>query len=515
MNKIALISVSDKTNIDMLASNLIDNGYTIISTGGTASYLKDKGIKIIPISKFTKFEEILGGRVKTLHPIIHAGILAKSKKDIDKLNDKKYSLIDMVVVNLYPFEKAISKKNCSFINAIENIDIGGPTLLRASAKNHQRVTVLTDPSDYGDVLNQIKKSGKVSDRTKLMLAKKVFSLVSSYDALISNYLGKFSTTSNNLLQKGVSISASELSELRYGENPHQKAKLYEVTSPELAKFEYSQLSGKALSFNNLVDTESAFSCVEQFKEPSCVIVKHANPCGVATSKTSEDAYKDAYKTDPTSAFGGIITFNKKINHQLVDKIIKKQFVEVIAAPDFDKKTLEIIKKKPNIRLLKIALKKNKNTIYETKLLRNKLLIQEKDNKNLSKKELTVVTKKKPTASQIKDMIFAFKISRYVKSNSIVLVKNGKTLAIGAGQMSRIDSTNIAYNKSKKENISLKGAVLASEAFFPFRDNVDLAKKIGVSAIIQPGGSINDEKIIAVANQHKLSMCFSHTRVFKH
>ena len=515
MNKIALISVSDKTDIDLLAAELIDNGYTIISTGGTASYLKDKGIKIIPISKFTQFEEILGGRVKTLHPVIHAGILAKSKKDLDNLNNKKYSLIDMVVVNLYPFEKAISKKNCSFNNAIENIDIGGPTLLRASAKNHQRVTVLTDPSDYNNVIGQIKKSGRVKSSTRLMLAKKVFSIVSNYDLMISNYLDKFSSNNSDLLQNKVTISARELSELRYGENPHQKAKLYEITAPQLAKFDYVQLSGKALSFNNLVDTESAFSCVEQFNSPSCVIVKHANPCGVATSKTLEEAYKSAYKTDPTSAFGGIITFNKKLDSKLADKIINKQFVEVIAAPDFDKSVLEVIKKKPNIRLLKIKLKKDKNIIYETKLLRDKILIQEKDNKNLSKKELTVVTKKKPTEKQLQDMIFAFKVSRYVKSNSIVIVKNSKTLAIGAGQMSRIDSTNIAYNKSKKENISLKGAVLASEAFFPFRDNVDLAKKIGISAIIQPGGSINDEKIIEVADKHKLSMCFSHIRVFKH
>jgi len=419
------------------------------------------------------------------------------------------------VVNLYPFEKAISKKNCSFNNAIENIDIGGPTLLRASAKNHQRVTVLTDPSDYNNVIGQIKKSGRVKSSTRLMLAKKVFSIVSNYDLMISNYLDKFSSNNINLLQNKVSISATELSELRYGENPHQKAKLYEITAPQLAKFDYVQLSGKALSFNNLVDTESAFSCVEQFDSPSCVIVKHANPCGVATSQNLEDAYNSAYKTDPTSAFGGIITFNKKLDSKLADKIINKQFVEVIAAPDFDKKVLEVIKKKPNIRLLKIKLKKDKNIIYETKLLRDKILIQEKDNKNLSKKELTIVTKKKPTDKQLQDMIFAFKISRYVKSNSIVIVKNSKTLAIGAGQMSRIDSTNIAYNKSKKENISLKGAVLASEAFFPFRDNVDLAKKIGISAIIQPGGSINDEKIIEVANKHKLSMCFSHIRVFKH
>ena len=515
MKKIALISVSDKTNIDFLASELVANGYSIISTGGTAKFLSSKGIDIEAISDFTQFEEILEGRVKTLHPVIHAGILAKSKKDLDKLNNTKYSLIDIVVVNLYPFEKTISEKNCTFDLAIENIDIGGPTLLRASAKNHQRVTVLTDPYDYPEILSQIKKDGKTKLSTRLKLAAKAFSKVSKYDSMISLYLNQSQQNNTSLMDNIISLEAKELAELRYGENPHQKAKLYNITKPNLTKFDYVQLSGKTLSFNNLVDTESAYACVEQFKSPSCVIVKHANPCGAASSKTLNNAYIQAYKTDPTSAFGGIITFNKKVDSKLVQKIINKQFVEVIAAPAFDKKSLEVIKKKPNVRLLQIKLNKKSDLVYETKLLRDKLLIQEKDNKQLSSRDLKVVTTKKPNAKQIDDMIFAFKISRYVKSNSIVMVKNEKTLAIGAGQMSRIDSTNIAYSKSKKEKISLKGSVMASEAFFPFRDNVDLAKKIGVTAIIQPGGSINDEKIIKVANQHKLSMCFSHTRVFKH
>ena len=306
------------------------------------------------------------------------------------------------------------------------------------------------------------------------------------------------------------------SDLRYGENPHQTASLFTFKNLKHKNIANADiLQGKELSYNNVVDADAAWECVREFTSPACVIVKHANPCGVASSKSIEDAYKYAYKTDPTSAFGGIITFNKKINHQLISKILDKQFVEVIAAPGFDKKTLDVVQKKPNVRILKIKLKNKKDVVYETKLLRNKLLVQEKDNKQIRKNDLVTMTTKKPSPRQLEDMIFAFKISRYVKSNSIVIVKNNKTLAIGAGQMSRIDSTNIAYNKAKKENISLKGSVMASEAFFPFRDNVDLAKKIGVSAIIQPGGSINDEKIIKVANQHKLSMCFSHTRVFKH
>ena len=332
MKKIALISVSDKTDIDSIASELLKMGYDIISTGGTAKHLISKGIKIIPISEFTNFEEILEGRVKTLHPVIHAGILAKSKKDIEDLRDSKYSLIDVVIVNLYPFEKTISNRGCTFSNAIENIDIGGPTLLRASAKNHDRVTVLTDPSDYGLVLEELAKNGKVRPSTRLKLAAKVFSKVSKYDSLISSYLNSKSTKDEGFMQEEISINAQELDKLRYGENPHQKAKLYKVSKPSLAAFDYNQLSGKALSFNNLVDTESAYSCVEQFSRPSCVIVKHANPCGAACADDLKQAYNYAYKTDPTSAFGGIIVFNKKPSSILIKKIIEKQFVELIAAP---------------------------------------------------------------------------------------------------------------------------------------------------------------------------------------
>ena len=513
MNKVALISVSDKEDIEVLASKLIKNNYTILSTGGTAKFLQSKGINIIPISQFTNFDEILGGRVKTLHPIIHAGILAKTEKDLNDLKDDSYHLIDMVIVNLYPFEKTISQKNCTYSKAIENIDIGGPTLLRASAKNHERVTVLTEPEDYQKVMNEIEENGSITKTMKRELAAKAFLKVSKYDSMIANYLSE-NKNNTNLLSNRINIVSDEIEVLRYGENPHQKAKLFEVSSPELAAFDYIQLSGKQISFNNLVDTESAYSCVEQFKEPSCVIVKHANPCGVASGTSLDDAYKKAYKTDPTSAFGGIIAFNKKISGSLIKKIINKQFVEVIAAPAFDNKASEIIKVKPNVRLLKIKLKKN-SLIYEAKLLRNKLLVQEKDDNKLSLRDLKVVTDKKPTKKELDDMIFAFKVSRYVKSNAIVFVKNLKTLAIGAGQMSRIDSTNIAINKAKKEKVSLKGSVMASEAFFPFRDNVDLAKKIGVTAIIQPGGSINDNTIVSVANKLKLSMCFSGIRVFKH
>ena len=312
MSKTALISVSDKTGIDELAAKLISLGYKIISTGGTAEFLKKKRIKIIPISDFTKFEEILEGRVKTLHPKIHAGILAKSQKDLDKLKNNDYSLIDIVIVNLYPFEQTIQKRGCTFDEAIENIDIGGPTLLRASAKNHKRVTVITDPNDYDTVLKEIEELGEVSKKTKLMLATKVFKDISKYDQMISSYLGNTISKDKSVMEETLHIEANEYKKLRYGENPHQKAKLYDVRKPSLASFNYKQLTGKELSFNNLVDTESAFSCVEQFSAPSCVIVKHANPCGAASGKDLFQAYKFAYLTDPTSAFGGIITFNNKI-----------------------------------------------------------------------------------------------------------------------------------------------------------------------------------------------------------
>ena len=513
--KLAILSVSDKKNIDKLARELIKNNYIILSTGGTANYLTSKRIENISISKFTGFEEILDGRVKTLHPKIHAGILAKDQSSIADLKNEKYSLIDMVVVNLYPFEKTISRKNCTFEDAIENIDIGGPTMLRAAAKNFQRVTVITEPEDYTRVIKQLKLNGETSSRTRIELAKKVFNKISHYDSKIFNYLNKKVKNSDNIFPNTLNLKLNMKNELRYGENPHQNAAIYDIENYPSSGFDYKQLAGKELSYNNLVDTESAVSCVKQFKKAACVIVKHANPCGVAESENLLKSYSLAYKTDPTSAFGGIIAFNKKLDSEVVKKIISQQFVEVIAAPSFDKDCMTIIKLKPNIRLLKINNFKKVTREIELKSLKNKILLQECDSIAIKEKDLKIVTIKKPTKAQISDLVFAFKVSRYVKSNSIILAKNGRTLGIGAGQMSRIDSTNIAKTKAKNHNIPLKGCVLASEAFFPFRDNVDLAKKIGVTAIIQPGGSLKDNDIIEVANKHKISMVMSGIRVFKH
>ena len=513
--KYAIISVSDKKNIDKFAKKLIKNNYTILSTGGTAKFLTSKHIKNISISKFTAFEEILEGRVKTLHPKVHAGILAKDQSSISTLKNNTYELIDMVVVNLYPFEKTISKKNCTYNEAIENIDIGGPTMLRAAAKNHQRVTVVTDPDDYNIITNELDKFGETSASLRSQLALKVFKKISHYDAIICEYLDDSKQKSNDILPLEFKMILDNKYELRYGENPHQKSALYDIRSPRLQGFNYEQLAGKELSYNNLVDAESAVACVRQFIKPSCVIVKHANPCGVAESDSLTKSYNYAYKTDPTSAFGGIIAFNRSLNSKLLKKIISQQFVEVILASGFDKECVKIIKSKPNIRLLLIKNSPSNYKELEMKTLKNKLLVQQTDAIVLKEKDLKFVTRKKPTKKQISDLLFAFKVSRYVKSNAIVFAKNNRTLGIGAGQMSRIDSTNIAKSKAKNHNISLKGCVMASEAFFPFRDNVDLAKKIGVTAIIQPGGSIKDKDIIDVVDKHKMSMVLSGIRVFKH
>jgi len=513
--KLALISVSDKTDIDKIAKELISNNYDILSTGGTAKFLTKNKIPNIPIAKFTNFEEILEGRVKTLHPVIHAGILAKNKSDLLKIKNSNYRLIDMVIVNLYPFEKVTANKNCKFTDAVENIDIGGPTLLRAAAKNHNRVTVLVDPSDYKKVIQQINQNGGTSSQMRLNLAQKVFLRIAQYDSIISNYLSKNNLIKKDFIPEKINIVLEQEAELRYGENPHQKAKLYSIKSPNLSGFDFKQLSGKELSYNNLVDSESALLCVQQFRSPACVIVKHANPCGVSEREDISKAYSQAYKTDPISAFGGIIAFNKKLDHKLLKKILNQQFVEVIIAPSVSKECISLIKLKPNVRLLIIKNFNNKSATLELKSLQSKFLVQEIDSKPVSKKDLKIVTKKKPSPREIEDLLFAFKVARYVKSNAIVFVKNKKTLGVGAGQMSRIDSTNIAISKAKKQNISLKGSVMASEAFFPFRDNIDLAKKIGVSSIIQPGGSIKDEEIISITDKYNLSMVFTNVRVFKH
>ena len=513
----ALISVSDKSNILELATILQDLNIEIISTGGTATLLKENNIKVTEVSNYTQFPEMLDGRVKTLHPKIYGGILAQkdNPKHIETLKENSIPQIDLVIVNLYPFESTISKINCKYEDAIENIDIGGPTMLRAAAKNHSRVTVITDPEDYKDVIKEITTSNQTSMTMRKKLAIKVFRKISEYDAMIHHYLVNPENAKKENLPSKINITLEKVNNLRYGENPHQNASLYNIKYPRTEGFDFTQLSGKDLSYNNLVDTESALSCVRQFKNPSCVIVKHANPCGVAECNNLMAAYNNAYATDPISAFGGIIAFNKSMDEKVLKKIINQQFVEVIVATSYSKACIEIIKSKPNIRLLKVGKSVKGGSKLEIKSLQSKFLIQESDTKVITSKNLKAVTVKKPSNREIDDLLFAFKVARYVKSNAIVFVKNRKTLGIGAGQMSRIDSTNIAKTKANKHGLSLKGCVMASEAFFPFRDNIDLAKKIGVSSIIQPGGSIKDKEIIAIADKHNISMVMSGVRVFKH
>ena len=515
----ALISVSDKTGIVPFAQALSDLNIEILSTGGTYKLLASENISAIEISDYTGFPEMMDGRVKTLHPKVHGGILARRDIDQKVLIEHDIPPIDLVVVNLYPFEAAVANPNCDLPTAIENIDIGGPTMLRAAAKNNKFVAAVVNPSDYDRVIELLTRNdGSLDQQTRFDFAVKTYEHTAAYDGAIANYLGTKLEQSDksSIFPRTFNTQFIKSQEMRYGENPHQKAAFYVEKNPKDASISSAQqLQGKALSYNNIADTDAAVECIKSFSEPACVIVKHANPCGVAETDKLSKSYDFAYKTDPTSAFGGIIAFNKKVDSKLVKKIISQQFVEVIAAPAFDKECIDIIKIKPNIRLLLINNFNVKKKEIEIKSLKNKMLIQESDSINITERDLKKVTIKKPTKTQIADLLFAFKVSRYVKSNSIVFAKNGRTLGIGAGQMSRIDSTNIAKTKAKNHGLSLKGCVMASEAFFPFRDNVDLAKKIGVTAIIQPGGSISDKDIIDVVNKHKMSMVLSGIRVFKH
>ena len=506
--KTALVSLSDKSNLDQLIEFLLNKEVKIISTGGTFNAIKKITDKVLEVSEFTGFEEMMDGRVKTLHPKIHAGILARRETDLEVLTDRGFEVIDMVVVNLYPFKETIAS-GCSFEEAIEKIDIGGPTMIRAAAKNFKDVAVISDPNDYSRLMDEWNSQGGISYTFRKELSQKVFQLMTEYNASIAYYLKDISS---NAHQYNFEKSES----LRYGENPHQTADLLTFSNLKHKNIANADvIQGKELSYNNIVDADAAWECVRAFDEPACVIVKHANPCGVAESDNLLKAYNYAYKTDPVSAFGGIIAFNKPLDSKLLKKIISQQFVEVILAPGFDNNCIDILKSKPNIRLLLVDKSKNKSKEIEMKTLKNKMLIQETDSVILNEKDLKYITKKKPTKKQVDDLLFAFKVSRYVKSNSIVFAKDSRTLGIGAGQMSRIDSTNIAKSKAKNHKISLKGCVMASEAFFPFRDNIDLAKKIGVVAIIQPGGSIKDKDIIEVVDKYKMSMVLSGVRVFKH
>ncbi|MFT5499952.1 MAG: phosphoribosylaminoimidazolecarboxamide formyltransferase/IMP cyclohydrolase [Woeseiaceae bacterium] len=509
----ALISVSDKRSLIPFAQGLADLGIEILSTGGTCRLLKDAGIDAIEVSSKTGFPEIMGGRVKTLHPLIHGGLLGRRGVDEEVMAEHGIDAIDLLAVNLYPFEATISRTDATLAEAIENIDIGGPAMIRAASKNNEGVAVVVDPDDYDAVLEAL-KSGSVNDEYRLGLAAKAYAHTASYDTAITKYLS--AAVHSELLGARFLHAGSRIEKLRYGENPHQQAAFYRDQAPppgSLATAE--QLQGKALSYNNIADSDAALECVRQFPEPACVIVKHANPCGVAISDDILGAYEKAFSTDPTSAFGGIIAFNRALDCATARAIIDKQFVEVIIAPDFAANALAVVAEKKNIRVLKTGDASGATSSFDIKKVSGGLLVQSSDDGEIGEAELKVVTDRTPDAKQIRDLLFSWKVAKYVKSNAIVFCRNGMTIGVGAGQMSRVYSTRIAAIKATDEGLTVKNSVMASDAFFPFRDGIDAAAETGISAIIQPGGSMRDDEVIAAANEHKLAMVFTGMRHFRH
>jgi phosphoribosylaminoimidazolecarboxamide formyltransferase/IMP cyclohydrolase len=512
--KRALISVSDKRNIKELAKFLISQNIEIISTGGTYRTLKENNFQVIEVSQFTGFPEILDGRVKTLNPKIHSGILYKrnNKEHKKTMEDLQLQDIDLVIVNLYPFEETISKDHFTFDEAIENIDIGGPTLIRAAAKNFKDVIVLVDPNDYNTFICEIREKGFIDEKLRFSFARKAFSHTAYYDAIIANY---FNSLCNEKFPEELTLPAKLTQILRYGENPHQEAALYKkLTSHKIIGIpEAKQLNGKELSFNNIVDIDGAINLNREFIGSNfCSIIKHTNPCGAAIGKTLLEAFEKALDGDPLSAFGGIVCFNGKIDKELA-QTLKKIFFEVIIAPSFDAEALDILKEKKNLRLIEFPINNSSDkTLLEVKHITGGYLLQDEDKKTIDEDKLEIPTLKKPNKMELEALLFAWKIVKHVKSNAIVITDNNSLIGVGAGQMSRIDSTKIAISKSRKD---LKGKVMASDAFFPFRDCVDEAALHGITAIIQPGGSIRDKEVIEAANEHGIAMVFTNMRHFKH
>ncbi len=523
--KRALISVSDKTDILELARALIKLNIEILSTGGTAKLLRDNNIAVIEVGDYTDFPEMLDGRVKTLHPKVHGGILGRRElpEHVSTMQAHDIPNIDMVVVNLYPFEATIAKPNCTLEDAIENIDIGGPAMVRSAAKNWKDVAVLTDASQYQAVLDELNSTGKLSEKTTFTLSVAAFNRISNYDAAISDYLSSFNadgTRSEYPAQTNGRFV--KVQDLRYGENPHQSAAFYRDLYPAPGSLVTAQqLQGKELSYNNIADADAAWEAVKSFDTTACVIVKHANPCGVALGSSALEAYSKAFQTDPSSAFGGIIAFNVTVDKTAAEAV-SKQFVEVLIAPDFTADALAIFAAKANVRVLKIALpiggasawEQGRNS-HDTKRIGSGLLIQTADNHAIAESDLTIISTKQPTPAQIADMLFAWNVAKYVKSNAIVFCGNAMTLGVGAGQMSRIDSTKIAIIKAQNAGLSLQNSVVASDAFFPFRDGIDALAAAGASCVIHPGGSMRDEEVIAAADEHGLVMITTGIRHFRH
>jgi phosphoribosylaminoimidazolecarboxamide formyltransferase/IMP cyclohydrolase len=521
----ALISVSDKTGILEFARGLYALGVKLLSTGGTAKLLADNGLPVTEVADVTGFPEMLDGRVKTLHPKVHGGLLAR--RDLPghmaALEQHGIDTIDLLVVNLYPFEATVAKPGCTLEDAIENIDIGGPAMVRSAAKNWKDVGVLTDAAQYGPVLDELKASGKLSDKTRFSLSVAAFNRISNYDGAISDYLSGIQDDGSRALFGGQSNGRFvKVQDLRYGENPHQQAAFYRDLYPAPGSLVTArQVQGKELSYNNIADADAAWECVKSFDAPACVIVKHANPCGVALGKDPHEAYSKAFQTDPTSAFGGIIAFNRPLDGAAA-QVVAKQFVEVLMAPGFAPEALEVFKAKANVRLLEIALPPggatdwdNGRNAVDVKRVGSGLLMQTADNREMTAGELKVVTKKQPTPAQMQDLLFAWKVAKYVKSNAIVFCKGGMTIGVGAGQMSRIDSARIASIKAENAKLSMAGTVVASDAFFPFRDGLDVVIDAGATCVAQPGGSMRDAEVIAAADERGIAMVFTGVRHFRH
>lgn len=522
MIKQALISVSDKTGIVEFARALSEMGVKLLSTGGTAKLLAEQGLPVVEVGNYTGFPEMLDGRVKTLHPKVHGGILARRDfpAHMAALEQHHIPTIDMVVVNLYPFQATIAKGDCTLEDAIENIDIGGPTMLRSSAKNHKDVVVICDPRDYACILEEMKTQGDVSYNTKFALAKKVFAHTAQYDGAITNYLTSLNESNErNEFPHTLNLSVEKVQEMRYGENPHQSAAFYrDIHVTEGALANYVQLQGKELSYNNIADADAAWECVKSFEPTSaaCVIVKHANPCGVAIAENALAAYSKAWQTDPTSAFGGIIAFNCEVDGPAAE-MVAKQFVEVLIAPSFTSEARAIFAAKQNVRVLQIALGQFGLAVnkHDYKRVGGGLLVQSTDAKSISQNEVKIVSKRQPTPAEMNDMLFAWRVAKYVKSNAIVFCGNGMTLGVGAGQMSRVDSARIASIKAKNAGLSLAGSAVASDAFFPFRDGLDVVVEAGATCVIQPGGSMRDQEVIDAADEHGVVMVLTGVRHFRH
>ena len=518
----ALISVSDKTGIVAFAQALSLQGVKILSTGGTAQLLTQNGIAVTEVSDHTGFPEMLDGRVKTLHPKIHGGILGRRELTEHTETMAKFDIppIDLVCVNLYPFTQTIAKEGCTLEEAIENIDIGGPAMVRSAAKNWAHVAIVTDHTDYSSIIKELEQTQTLSKATRFKLARKAFTHTAAYDGAISNYLGTLDenapeNTPVNPFPLNLSVQFNKVQDMRYGENPHQQAAFYQDSHLPLGSLVAAQqLQGKALSFNNIADADAAWEMVKSLPDTGCVIVKHANPCGAAVATDALTAYRLAYATDSTSAFGGIIAFNTELTTEAAQQILDNQFLEVLIAPSYTQQALELLSQKQNIRVLAAPLGNEYNAL-EYKRVNGGLLVQTPDIDKISQDQLQVVSQRTPTEAEWKDLLFAWKMVRFIKSNAIVLCKNGQTCGIGTGQMSRVDSAAIAVQKAAQAKLSLQDAVAASDAFFPFRDGVDTLASQGIRAIIHPGGALRDEEIIASANEHNIAMVFTGIRHFRH